>query len=91
MSNTKFNITLARAYKTKRGYWSIDITAEEYDAIQKIQMGGRLILKEIPEESRKNDKSPQAYFEYMQPHEVKQFKEKSKKDYKTFSDDYDDL
>ena len=75
-SDKKFNLTLARAYPIKNGYWSVDIGAAELDAILQIEAGGRLVIKTVPEESRKNENSPHAYFQYMTPAEVAEFKKK---------------
>lgn len=78
--NKKFNLTLSRGYKTKNGAWSTDIGAAEFDALQQVQLGGRLVWRELEEKSRKNEQSPHGYFQYMTPEEVKAFKTKASKD-----------
>lgn len=75
--NKKFNLSLARAYKIKGGVWSVDIGPAEFDAIQKIGLGGRLVYKELAEESRKSANSPHGYFQFMTAEEVKAFKAKA--------------
>lgn len=70
----KYNLSLARAFKIKGGVWSADIGPAEYDAIQQVKLGGRLVYRELKEESRKSEKSPHGYFQYMTPEEVKAFK-----------------
>lgn len=70
----KYNLSLARAYKTKLGYWSTDIGAEEFDALQKIELGGRLVIQILTDEQRKKDTSPHAYFQFMSKEDVEKFK-----------------
>lgn len=72
----KFNLTLSRAFKIKGGVWSADIGPAEFDALQQVKLGGKLVYRELKEESRKSDKSPHGYFEYMTPEEVQAFKNK---------------
>lgn len=72
----KFNLTLSRAFKIKGGVWSADIGPAEFDALQQVKLGGKLVYRELKEESRKSDKSPHGYFEYMTPEEVRAFKNK---------------
>jgi len=72
--NPKFNDTLARAYQTSRGdFMSVDIDSEVFDALQKVEIGGRLSLKIM--KVKKTDKSPDAYFEYMTPQKVRALKD----------------
>ncbi len=74
----KYNLSLSRAFKIKGGAWSADIGPEEFDAIQQVKIGGRLVYRELQEKSRKSDKSPHGYFQYMTPEEVKAFKQAQK-------------
>lgn len=78
----KYNATIAGAYKTKVGFWSLDINAETYEAIQKIELGGRLVLTVRTEESKAKAKDPSkafdAFFNYMTPEEVTAWKSRSK-------------
>lgn len=86
---SKFNLSLIRSYKTKKGFLSVDIDSEAYDALQKVEIGGRLVLKIV--ENKKTDKSPDAYFEYMTPNSVNDMKERFKKFQKAKQDSEDVL
>ena len=77
MSDKKYNLTLSRGYKTKNGAWSTDIGAAEFDALQQVQLGGRIVWRELDEKSRKKETSPHGYFQYMTPDEVKEFKNRT--------------
>lgn len=73
-SNPKFNLTVSRAYQTRKGdFMSVDIDSEVFDALQKVEIGGRLVLKKAT--TKKSDKSPDAYFEYMNPLKVRGLKD----------------
>ncbi len=68
--NKKFNPTLARGYNMSRGAWSPPITSEDYDSIMKnVEIGGRLVYKQ--NKAKKNDTSPDGYFEFIPASEVK--------------------
>ncbi len=74
VKNPKFNETLARAYVTTKGdFMSVDVDSEIFDALQKVEIGGRLSLKIM--KAKAHDKSPDAYFEYMTPQKVKGLKD----------------
>lgn len=75
----KYSLTLSRAYKTKVGAWSVDLGPEEIAALKQVEAGGRLVYRELREESRKNKTSPHGYFQYMTPAEVKEMKERTAK------------
>lgn len=72
--NKKFNLSIVRAFKIKNGFWSTEIDEEAFEALQQVRKGGKLVFKELSPESRKSDKSPHGYFEYMSPEEVAEFK-----------------
>jgi hypothetical protein len=71
----EFNLTLAPMWDTKNGNaFSIEIGPEHYDALQQVEVGGKLFLKRLPEERRKSENSPNAYLEYVSKEEVAKFK-----------------
>jgi hypothetical protein len=68
-----YGVTIASAYPTKNGFWTLKLRAQEFDAIQKIQIGGKLTLNLIPEETRaKSGKLPPAFIKYLSPELVAQ-------------------
>lgn len=85
--NKEFNLTLSRGYAIRNGFWSVDIGPEEFDAIQNIEQGGRLVFKVVG--NKKTDKSPDGYFEYISKDKVQQFKAEAAKKRETQSDDSD--
>lgn len=94
MSETKkgkYNLTVSRLYETvnKSGnYMSVEITPEEFDAIQKIGLGGRLLVK--LNKFRKSEKSPHAYLEYLSKEEFEAMVAKLKNRAATASDSAED-
>lgn len=69
-----YNLTVARMYTTKSGnVRSLRIMDDELEALQSVEKGGMLLLKFVPEDRRKNDKSPHAYLEYVKPADVDTF------------------
>lgn len=79
-SNKSFPETLAALWTSKSGkqYRSMEIDARAFDQIQKVlskvELGGRIVFKVVPEERRKNDKSPQGYVEYLTKAQVEEEK-----------------
>lgn len=71
MSDRKYPETVAALWKTRGGkqFRSMAIDERTFDQLQKllanVELGGRLVFKEVPQERRKNEKSPEAYIEYM--------------------------
>lgn len=41
----KFNLTISPGFAINGGFWSLDINAEAFDALQKIEIGGKLLFK----------------------------------------------
>ncbi len=69
----RFGVTVAAAYPTKNGFWTLKIRGQEYDALQRVQIGGKLTLNVIPEETRaKNPKLPPAFIKYLTPEQVEE-------------------
>ena len=67
----RYGITIASAYPTRNGFWTMKIRAQEYDALQKVGIGGKLTVNVIPEELRaKNPKLPPAFIKYLPPEMV---------------------
>jgi hypothetical protein len=68
-----YGVTIASAYPTKNGFWTMKLRAQEFDALQKVQIGGKLTLNLIPEETRaKSGKLPPAFIKYLSPELVAQ-------------------
>jgi hypothetical protein len=66
-----YGVTIASAYPTKNGFWTLKLRAQEFDALQKVQIGGKLTLNVIPEDLReKNGKLPPAFIKYLSPEMV---------------------
>ena len=59
-----------RFYKTKHGFWSTKINAEDLEVLVDAAEGGKLSLRILDDESRKSDKSPHAYLNILSPGEV---------------------
>lgn len=72
------NIKIAWAKKTSVGYWSEDIGPKEFEALQQITPGCRLVLKEIAGTDRKGNKFVGFVFEFIPAEEVSKLKNKFK-------------
>lgn len=71
--NKKYNLRITRAlpFKNKPGFWSYNIDAKAFDAIQKVEIGGRLVLSERERENKETgEKYTEYVFEYMDPSQV---------------------
>ena len=86
-NNQNFNLTvvpLKRTYSGNLGWFLSDSSyGELVKAVENMEVGGMLVIKEIKEESRKSDKSPHAYLEYISKAKMDAFKasrEDSKQD-----------
>ena len=73
-NNKKYNLTLSPMYKAGKNdnFISIEITPAIFDALQNIEIGGKLFFKQTKQ--KKTDKSPDAYLEYISKDEVDRFK-----------------
>lgn len=78
--NTKLNLTLAPLWYTKSGNGNLTCSLknektlrEIADAVAQLEVGGRLLLKFLPEERRKIENSPHAYLEYISADKVAEF------------------
>lgn len=56
---------------------TMEVDDKVLEALGKIRGGGKLMIKFIDEDKRKNDKSPHAYIEYLDPEEVAAYKAKA--------------
>jgi len=71
----EFNLSLVPMWDTKSGNaFSIEIGPAHYDALQQVEVGGKLFFKRLPEERRKSENSPNAYLEYVRKEEVAKYK-----------------
>lgn len=79
MSETKRgnNIKLAWGKKTKVGYWSEDIGPAQFEAIQQIQLGGRLSLKSVTCKDKQGKEFESFVFEFLTPDTVSKLKQQS--------------
>lgn len=71
MSDKRYPETVTALWKTRGGkqFRSMLIDERAFDQLQKIlanvEIGGRIVFKEVPADRRKSEKSPEAYIEYM--------------------------
>lgn len=68
------NIKIAWARKTAIGWWSEDIGPKEFEAIQQIKPGSRLVLKEMRGRDRNGNAFTGYVFEFIPPEDVKALK-----------------
>lgn len=61
----KYNLTVAPLWKGQYGGFYTYVKDEAYDALQAVEKGGMLVIREVKAESRKQENSPHAYLEYM--------------------------
>lgn len=78
MSNDKkYNLSVSPMWQTQSGgYKSLKINDEILEALSQLKPGGMLIIKQLPNERRKNENSPNAYLEYVSPEAIEEFKAK---------------
>lgn len=77
-SNKKFNLTVAAMWQTRnQNLMSMEVDAKVLEALASIKPGGKFMIKFIDEDKRKNDKSPHAYIEFIEPEEVAAYKAKA--------------
>lgn len=62
--NKKYNKTIAPLWKSKFGGFYTYVKDEAYDALQGVEKGGMLLIREVKEASRTKETSPHAYLEY---------------------------
>lgn len=63
---TEYNLGVASLWEWSNGsLGSMEVDAKVFDALQQVQIGGRLVVREAT--SRKTDKSPTHYLEYIEP------------------------
>jgi hypothetical protein len=87
MMNKKYNLTITPMWETKnQNLMSIEITEDILQALDKVEVGGKLFIKRLEEDRRKNDKSPHAYLEYLDPSEVAAYKAKQSPSKSKFED-----
>lgn len=75
MSDKKYPLTVAPLFKSGNfSLNSITITPEIIEKLGEIEVGGKFTIRTLKEESRKNERSPNAYLEYLTPLEVEERK-----------------
>lgn len=74
-----FNETVAALWPTAsgNGFKSTVLGAKEYDAIQKMELGGRIFIRENKKKGR-SETDPHFYLEYMPKEKVEAFAKQSK-------------
>lgn len=73
----EFNLTIAPLWAKESGnLFGMKIEADHYDALQQVEVGGVFAVKFLKEKSRKSDKSPNAYLEYITPAKWEEYKAK---------------
>lgn len=83
----KNNVKIAWAKKTKMGFWSEDIGPEAFEALQKVELGGRISLKTVKCKSRDGKEFDGYVFEYLDPEVVAKIKAATPPRTKPSSDD----
>lgn len=87
-SNKKYNKALAALYRTREGgYLSMEIDTRSYDAFkeaaQALEVGGKIIVKVLAEDSRAKFKNPEtaphAFLELISKDNVASYKAKRHK------------
>lgn len=53
----KYNLTISPAYAMKYGFWSLNIDARAFDALQKVELGGKLVFKVKPQQTNNTPSS----------------------------------
>lgn len=86
--NSKFNLSIAPLWLTKSGNLaSITVSDQTLDALKNVKPGGKIIVKFLPEERRRNQDSPNAYLEFMTKEHMDEFKRKRQEAEKSSEND----
>lgn len=84
--NKKFNTTVTALWGTKTGnQMSMKIDAKAFDqiraALEEVEIGGRLMVKKVSEETRQKfrnpDNAPEYFLEYMSKQQVEEWEAKN--------------
>lgn len=71
----KYNLSLSPLWQTRaQNLMGIEVDDKILEALSQVKAGGKLFIKFLEEDKRKNDKSPHAYLEYLSPEEVAAYK-----------------
>lgn len=75
----KFNLSISPLWLTKgANFSSVTVNAQVLEALKQVQPGGKLIVKVLAEERRKNEDSPNAYLEFMSKEEIDEFRNRKR-------------
>lgn len=86
--NSKFNLSIAPLWMTKSGNLaSITVNDQTLEALKNVKPGGKIIVKYLPEERRRNQDSPNAYLEFMTKEHMDEFKRKRQEAEKSSEND----
>ena len=77
MTEKKFNLSVSPLKRSRNGHLSWLVTEETIAKLQEIEIGGRLMIKMVPEDRKKNERSPDAYLEVISPEDVRKFREEN--------------
>lgn len=84
------NLKIVWAKKTKVGFWSEDIGPAAFEALQRVELGGRLSLKSVPCKDKSGKEFEGFVFEYINKETVDRLKA-NKPQRPVYRDDQDDL
>lgn len=77
--NKKYNLTLFPVWRNKfsGAFTSMKVDARMLDSLQQVSLGGKIMFKELTEESRSKfpdpERAPHAFVEYLTPEKVSEF------------------
>jgi len=72
----KYPLSITPLFQSGFRQQSLIVTEEILEALAKVQIGGKLVVRQLKAESRSSDRSPVSYLEYMTPGEVAALKAK---------------
>jgi hypothetical protein len=74
----KFNLSVTPLKRSANGNLTWIVNEEALEKLQEIEVGGRFMIKMVPEDRKKHERSPDAYFEYISVDDVRRFREANK-------------
>lgn len=79
-NNRDYPVSVAPLFKSGEfGYQTITINDEVLTKLEGVGHGGKFLIRFLKEESRKTEKSPVAYLEYLTPAQVEERKQYAKR------------
>jgi len=77
----KYNTTVTGMYRLSNGsFWSIDLDAKAYDALQTAKVGDKLLFKPVSEGTKeaKGERFPDGFIEIISKEKLKTFPQSSR-------------